>query len=214
MVNLWEGYAVVFDVNKYAGNFERQMVAYITGIVGDCGAGIKESNSFKEECGDLNFGGVVRQVPDEHGCYRPASIVPSPYYWNDGMGNCHPNTKQSDDPSVVSKHKKSLQDRADHVKKVYSHMPEYAEQEYQRVLKDEFNQKIHHFPAYMSVICFLFDEPDSETLDTMVDRAKKFCKQYTDHRGVGGLKLLGVRVLRRTYQDEELSRIEINEESA
>lgn len=33
------------------------------------------------------FSELVESVPDDHGCRRPASIYPTPGYWNDGLGN-------------------------------------------------------------------------------------------------------------------------------
>jgi hypothetical protein len=34
-----EGYVFIIDTEQYAGNFEREMCAYCTGILGDCEVG-------------------------------------------------------------------------------------------------------------------------------------------------------------------------------
>ena len=67
-----EGYAFVIDTDSYAGNFERDMTAYLTGRVGECGVG-------EELVEDLpiEFNNVM-DVPDEHDCYRPTSLWKSP----------------------------------------------------------------------------------------------------------------------------------------
>jgi len=73
-------YLFVVDTSNYAGNFEREMCAYMTGVIGDCGKGDKEADiatteipiELKYELDDL-----IMLVPDEHGCCRPVTIYPS-----------------------------------------------------------------------------------------------------------------------------------------
>lgn len=67
-----EGYAFVVDTDAYAGNFEREMTAYLTGQIGECGVG----EELVEEL-EINFDNVL-QVPDEHACYRPTSCWVEP----------------------------------------------------------------------------------------------------------------------------------------
>ena len=64
-----EGYAFVIDTDSYAGNFEREMCAYLTGIIGDCEVG----DNFVEEL-PINFEDTIKQVSDDMGTYRPCSI--------------------------------------------------------------------------------------------------------------------------------------------
>ncbi len=72
----------VVDTDKYTGNFERELCAYITGIVGECGVGEDESDIFAEEVGNDEimeyFEDVIQQYPDDNGTYRPATSIPSP----------------------------------------------------------------------------------------------------------------------------------------
>lgn len=58
----------VIDTNKYAGNFEREMCAHITGQIGECEVG----REFVEDL-SIKFDNV-KQVADDSHCYRPASI--------------------------------------------------------------------------------------------------------------------------------------------
>lgn len=74
----WNGpYGVVIYTNKYAGNFERQLCAYITGTIGYCEVGKEYAKIYDEECPSDPFGDFIDLVGDDHGCFRPVSI------WND-----------------------------------------------------------------------------------------------------------------------------------
>lgn len=85
----------VVDTNKYAGNFEREMCAFITGQVGECGVGDGTAEEEAENIRNLPwFQDNVAQEADEHECYRPASIWPSPGRFNDGYGGHHDDTPE------------------------------------------------------------------------------------------------------------------------
>lgn len=96
-------WAVAIDTDAYAGNFERQMCAHITGLVGDCQVG----EEFVSEC---PFGDdVIAHIPDEKGCHRPCAIGRS--HGDAGMNsvliffNEEPNKKQR---SIVKERSKSF----------------------------------------------------------------------------------------------------------
>lgn len=74
---------IVIHTNKYAGNFEREMAAFITGQVGDCGVG---RNKIDDEVDYSIFEDNVTELPDENGCRRPVSIYPNPNHLNNGLG--------------------------------------------------------------------------------------------------------------------------------
>jgi len=70
------------DGKAWVGNFEREMCAYCTGMIGQCEKGIEEANEFFN---DFNLVGeeespfferVDCYVMDDSGCGRPASIYP------------------------------------------------------------------------------------------------------------------------------------------
>ena len=78
-------YIFLIDTDHYAGNFERQMTAWCTGIVGDCGVGKAYAGAFLA-C----YGREIEEVmtrPDDNGCWRPTAIFPTPGWSNDGMGH-------------------------------------------------------------------------------------------------------------------------------
>ena len=64
----------VIDTNQYAGNFEREMCAYMTGIIGDCEVGREYADMFNKDINSNPFQDLVSQQPDEGACYRPCAI--------------------------------------------------------------------------------------------------------------------------------------------
>jgi len=82
-------YLFVVDTDAYAGNFEREMCAYMTGQIGECGVGGVLAALARVEIPNVvaQLEDLIEQVPDEHGCHRPVSILPNPRYGNDGHGN-------------------------------------------------------------------------------------------------------------------------------
>ena len=90
MIELEDSEQLIFviDTDSYAGNFERELCAYMTGCVGECGVGDDMRTIFETEVGDPDelFEFIVSE-PDEHGCSRPVTIYPNPRWFNDGNGN-------------------------------------------------------------------------------------------------------------------------------
>ena len=69
----------VIDTTDYAGNFERELCAYVTGQIGDCGAGhdLREVALEEQPRLDEIFEDTVKQYHDDHGCWRPCQIWPN-----------------------------------------------------------------------------------------------------------------------------------------
>lgn len=68
---------VVLRNDKYAGNFEREMTAYITGQIGECEVGDTQAEIAKNELCEEHleyFDENMIHESDEHGCERPCSI--------------------------------------------------------------------------------------------------------------------------------------------
>ena len=66
----YDCFGLVIQTDQYAGNFERELCAYVTGHIGECQVGKDLVDPTIEEM----FDGVILQIPDDHGCYRPVSI--------------------------------------------------------------------------------------------------------------------------------------------
>lgn len=63
-------YAIIVRTDSYGGNFERELCAHLTGIVGDCGVGDNYVELDIEEIFENN----IKQISDDHGCFRPVSL--------------------------------------------------------------------------------------------------------------------------------------------
>lgn len=85
----------VIDTEQYAGNFERELTAYVTGHVGECGVGKKQAAQFFKELAiedpdevdaEDYWDDLIGTEGDEHACYRPCKIYPTPGWFNNGKG--------------------------------------------------------------------------------------------------------------------------------
>lgn len=74
-------FIVIVDTDSYAGNFERDLVAWMTGLVGDCEVGEEYAELARAESAALGFDDGCFGLPEAiqvdeqgNGCWRPASI--------------------------------------------------------------------------------------------------------------------------------------------
>ena len=142
--------AVVIDTDKYVGNFERQLCAYVTGILGECEVGEEEAAQALEDFGGVSpFENLMAQEMDESGCFHPVTIWPTPGLWRDGMGNIVPET----------------------------HSPRH--------------------PAYNSVALLFDTMPKPALMQTIRDRAARFCQRK-------GVTITGYRLVTRTVVMAEM----------
>lgn len=85
------------DTNQYAGNFERESIAYATGQYGDCGVGREEAEIAHVTLPDdiLSWwkAHTIHLEDIEHGCARPAFIHQTPGFFNNGYGGHFPVTE-------------------------------------------------------------------------------------------------------------------------
>ena len=86
-------YLLIIDTDQYAGNFERQLTGFCTGVH-DGTHGDLEASMFDEfiEANDIESNWeslVTTSVTDENGYQRVCSIWPSPGRFNNGMGHCY-----------------------------------------------------------------------------------------------------------------------------
>lgn len=78
-MNIKKGFVFAIDTNEYSGNFEREMCAYLTGCVGECEVG----EEYVDKTITPIFSKVIKQCPDDHGCYRPCDAI------ENESGVCH-----------------------------------------------------------------------------------------------------------------------------
>ncbi len=76
MTETVSGIWFVVDTNVYAGNNERTLCAWMTGLVGDDNVGHEQAAAFHRDCQPLPDD-LVGCEPDERGLSRPSSIYPT-----------------------------------------------------------------------------------------------------------------------------------------
>ena len=74
-IPIYDCFILVIRTDSYAGNFEREMCAYMTGRIGECDFGKVNAAQFVAENPDNNeFEDLVMEFSDDCGCYRPSTI--------------------------------------------------------------------------------------------------------------------------------------------
>ena len=175
----------IVDTQNHAGSFERQLVAYLTGQVGECGVGSEEAKLAKEDGVPLWFKDHVLHLPDaERGYIRPASIWPTPGWFNDGMGGVYPDG--TDPKAVEETYLKAIQDYAD---QMYPGKGQQSEAQREARTKFVSEHKTYgRWPAYLSVAVAFKTRPSRKTLDLLRHRAEIYCTREN-------ITLTGVRLL-------------------
>lgn len=189
----------VVDTGSYAGNFERELCAYVTGEVGDCGVGYDAAAVFKKEVQHSPLDNLVIQLPTgDHGVYRPCELYPNPRWFNNGQGGHF----RVDDPTAEEKalahyKKTAIEYLQGLIKRVESNRNLPAAKRESLGWTDEAIERAvarHReeiaavtakttttkFPAYNSVSIFLAARPSDEQVSFMKERAQRFPQFYLD----------------------------------
>lgn len=156
--DLSEYFVFVIDTDTYAGSFERPMCAFMTGQIGECGVGEEYAEAFRRDHPELleTFQELVDFYPDDHGCSRPATIWPTPGFWNDGMGNEWPDADWGTQKTIDA-----------YSEEIRKYKAQYPKSE----LEDEGPGR---HPAYLSVAIFFSEEPPLKVLEFLCERALKY----------------------------------------
>ena len=174
-------YIFIVDTDAYAGNFEREITAHCTGQVGECGVGNAAAEEFRKQF-PVEFAALdqlIEQQPDDHGVFRPASIHPTPGFWNDGMGNAHPDADWGK-PETVEMYRKEI--------------AAYQAQHPGSLEEDAATAMPSRNPSYQSVAMF-FNAPVPEPLLIfMAERVKTFVPKWGDRFTVLGCRFIHERI--------------------
>jgi hypothetical protein len=221
--NKW---AVIIDTNKYAGNFERELCAYCTGIIGECEVGDDLVPSFQEYIKTIGwkenkFEEVVAQVADDHGCERPVSIYPNPRWFNNGVGGEYRKAEKNVEEKalcgyineVIRDNKESLNrikhmigksnaeleaSRAGWTKaEIDKEMTRYNKE----IERAKNTKKVSHYPSYCSVAIFFEEKPSEEMIDIIKQRASEYCKspEVRGKRGIFTKEIIKIEGYRLIY---------------
>ncbi len=223
MTDLKAPWLFVIDTEDYAGNFERDLCAFITGRVGECGVGDDYAEMFTEEVknmGDEPFANVIDEG-DEHGCYRPCSIYPTPGWYNDGMGGQYQEGGEAEAlieyrKASAAYHRNSCfvgywknwqanpSDREGYIKAGWTEekLKKAADEEEAKAKKVETTGKLGKYPSCQSVAICFDKKPTQEQIDLMKTRAHVFAKfpnKYDKDRTLIS-KITGFRLIKNTVK--------------
>ena len=173
----------VIDTDRYAGGFERELCAYITGIIGECGVGQVIADYANKSAGVKTISNFIGQEADEHGCDRPVKIYPTPGVYNNGMGFHY---KKGEEDKAIEAWKKSCQKEAEYIECAYVDKG-YGKTQAKRLI-DMMNEPLKEYPAYQSIAIKLDETPPEDILQKMCERAKEFsdmCNSGTASKTIG-----------------------------
>ena len=179
-------YIFVVDTEDYAGNFERQLCAYVTGKIGECEVGSEEAKQFIKDMGldeyydedNDHLFSFIEQKPDEHGCSRPCATWATPGWFNHGMGGHFRDGQEKEA-------------KAHHKKECLEYMKKY------KGAKLEADAPLSKFPAHLSVAIFMHRQPNDKEIKILLSRSKDYCKKNK-------IPFTGVRLLKEETRIEEV----------
>lgn len=187
---------LVIDTQQYAGNFEREMCAYVTGQVGECGVGAGLAEEYQDTIKYLDWWNehIVHERDDsDYGCYRPASIFPTIGWFNNGLGGHYKDTPENQQKALEAAIQSMKDYNKPYIEQIKKRIEEnnfdpdskkggWTKQACERELKQktiddiERVSKLAKYPAYMSVAIFVDEFPPQEVWEEFMQRAKYFAQ--------------------------------------
>ena len=221
-------FVFVIDTDSYAGNFERDLCAYITGCIGDCGVGQGMAELYDKEVGvepfTNPFEDIIVSEPDEHGCHRPATIYGTPGTFGNGLGGSFKDGQEAESlahykavaasiygqyAEAPRNHLKMLAGDDENAKAelkrlgwtVAACQEAIAEQE-QKIAEAQVLTKTPKYPgAYNSVAISFEKRPTKEQISLMKERAYRFAAMMTDWVCEPRIKTItGFRLIKQTIK--------------
>ncbi len=219
-------YLFVIDTADYAGNFERELCAYVTGRIGDCEVGREMAALFEEEIGQEPFKNVTCE-PDDHGCSRPATIYPTPGWFNHGQGG---HFRDGDEAAALLDYRKAVRKfamedcyhvylkdwRANPDSRERYQKSGWTEAKLEKACRDSEKEiekadalkKVRKWPAYLSVAISFETEPTASQIALMKERADQFAALPAETyggppRGQRISQITSFRLIKQTKQAEE-----------
>ena len=191
-------FAFVVDTEQYAGNFERELCAYATGVVGECQVGEDEASLYaQEQPGDNPFEDIILRLPDEHGCHRPVLTWPTPGWFNDGMGG-HFRAGQ----------KAEAQQHYQEQCLEYSRSKPYTDQasndKHERRWKEQATKTFGTYPAHLSIAICFSESPSDALIARLCERASAFCAQERLEEDGCLIHITGFRMLSFKITETEI----------
>ena len=174
-------YVFVVDTNKYSGNFEREMCAFMTGNVGECGRGSETVEEYRKEVGEpLDFLVTVW----DNGCSRPCTIWETPEMFNNGLGG---EFRIGEEAKAQRHYQKECLKTSR--QKVHPNDQEAHTDRWEK----KSGEPCGKFPAYLSVGIYMARRPTTEEVEFLKKRADEYGK--ANKIKVTGFRLFGVETV-------------------
>ena len=181
-------YRIVTDTTSYAGGFERQSIAFATGLVGDCGVGQGEAQTAQEELPEdvlAWWEDHGQQLPDEHAVLRPAAIWPTPGMFNHGAGGHFPCTDEGRAAGLIDYRKRTreyFQQQIDRLQYVTIGKNGWTEEgvereragHLKRIADADALDRVSEYPAYQSVAIVVDEPPPEHIMALFAERMRSF----------------------------------------
>ena len=215
----------IIDTDSYAGGFEREMCAYMTGVIGDCEVGEEFAKMYNKEVNTDGLESVfidyLEQRADEHGCCRPTECWPTKGWLSVG----HNKAVRKEDWNQAEADKVYQQESAEiyrgyrrQVERVVVGQNGWTEaskarelarhdKEIERALKE----KCPKWEPNNSVAIFFEKKPTKQMIDLLKERAMKFSeakRRFADKNDLiwdkdFQLTIRGFRLVKETTAEEE-----------
>lgn len=192
-------YKFIIDTDSYAGNFERDMCAFLTGRVGECEVGHEFAERFSSEVG-REFHNVVDQA-DEHGVFRPCETETTPGWFSvpwvregfrDASGFDLETLRKERDRGVDNYYRPFIQRVQDIKARILAGevVPGWTLQNCETEIKKTRQTMQQHKqrplvkgPVHQSVAIFFEGMPTAEQIALMKNRASLFRDAYREIHG-------------------------------
>ena len=188
------------DTDQYAGNFERDLTAYCTGHIGECGVGAEKAEIYEDE-EKYRFNNILQKA-DDHGWHRPCYIYPTPGFYDDGMGGVY--TDESDMNIVLENYKKSCIDYKEQGRHNYirwdkeGNTTKNVEQLNKEIEDIKKLDKINKYESYQSVAIYFNTKPTKKQIEIIKRRSAEYCDKLLNRYfsfSEETIKILGYRLL-------------------
>lgn len=205
----------IIDTEQYAGQFERSMCAYLTGQPGDSDMDAEELSAFQAEVLPslaAQLASLVGRFTDESGATWPVDIVPTPCWFNHGLGGHYRDTPEAEAKALAefqARNRAHEQRTRDQIEELLALCPTDpgAPNAVERVALQRHLDACptreaevdamtvpHKHPAFLSVAIALTGQPSQELLVLMKSRAVKYA-------AVHGLTVTGFRMQTPVVQE-------------
>jgi len=200
-------YFFIIDTNSYAGNFERNMCAYLTGQIGDCEVGDDIAAEFEEQFPDeyAEFQDIIGSDSDEHGCSRPCEMchtegrfgfVSASKTYDEGEDIDMEDVRKQIVANIESYYKTWIQQAEAAIDNGHA---EWANdlRGYREAIAKSHTDPIVKTPVYESVRIIFNKKPTEKQIKFMQDRAMKFIRDTAmlkEHRTSFDIEIRGFRL--------------------